>query len=102
MDVMGFPDDASGWDVIDYIVLDEYAFADLQSEKQLALLEWVKNGGIIIIGSSDNLEGEVGVFSPYLPLKLTEQIDIVPIVLNEWANTTGFDEAIRCLFIRTK
>ena len=93
--VMSFPDDARGWDAIDYIVLDEYAFADLQSEKQLALLEWVKNGGIIIIGSSDNLENEVGVFAPYLPMKLTEQIDIVPTVLNEWANTTGFEETIR-------
>lgn len=91
---MNFPEDARGWDVIDYIVLDEYAFADLQSEKQLALLEWVKNGGIVVIGSSDNLE-EVGVFSPYLPLKLNEQIDLVPTVLNEWAKTTGFEEKIR-------
>ncbi|MBO1914960.1 hypothetical protein J4G37_60310, partial [Microvirga sp. 3-52] len=78
IDVMNFPDDARGWDMVDYVVMDEYAFADLQSEKQLALLEWVKNGGIIIIGSSDNLENEVGVFAPYLPLKLTEQIDVVP------------------------
>ncbi len=93
--VMNFPEDARGWGVIDYIILDEYAFADLQSEKQLALLEWVENGGIIIIGSSDNLEDEVGVFSPYLPMKLTGQIDIVPTVLNEWANTTGFEEEIR-------
>jgi hypothetical protein len=95
IDVMSFPDDARGWAMIEYIVLDEYAFADLQSEKQLALLEWVKNGGIIIIGSSDNLENEVGVFAPYLPLKLTEQIEIIPTVLNEWANTKGFEETIR-------
>ena len=92
--IMNFPEDARGWDVIDYIVLDEYAFADLQSEKQLALLEWVKNGGIVVIGSSDNLE-EVGVFLPYLPLKLNEQIDLVPTVLNEWAKTTGFEETIK-------
>ncbi len=95
IDVMNFPDDARGWDMVDYVVMDEYAFADLQSEKQLALLEWVKNGGIIIIGSSDNLENEVGVFAPYLPLKLTEQIDVVPTVLNEWADTTEFEETIR-------
>ena len=93
--IMDFPEDARGWDVIDYIVLDEYAFADLQSEKQLALLEWVKSGGIVVIGSSDDLEGEVGVFSAYLPLKLKEQIDIVPTVLNEWGNTTEFEETIR-------
>ena len=93
--IMNFPEDARGWDVIDYIVLDEYAFTDLQSEKQLALLEWVKKGGIVVIGSSDNLEEEVGVFSPYLPLKLNEQIDLVPTVLNEWAKTTGFEETIR-------
>ncbi len=93
--IMNFPEDARGWGVIDFIVLDEYAFADLQSEKQLALLEWVKNGGIIVIGSSDNLEEEVGVFSPYLPLKLNEQIDIVPTALNEWAKTTGFEETIQ-------
>ena len=93
--IMNFPEDSRGWGVIDFIVLDEYAFADLQSEKQLALLEWVKNGGIIVIGSSDNLEEEVGVFSPYLPLKLNEQIDIVPTALNECAKTTGFEETIR-------
>ena len=89
------PTDPRGWDVIDYIILDEFSFADLQSEKQLAVLEWVKNGGIIVVGSSESIEDEVGVFSSYLPLKLSEKGEIVPLALNDWASTTGFDAEIQ-------
>lgn len=94
MGTANFPTEAIGWDPVDYMIIDEYTISDLQSEKQNALLEWVNKGGIIIFGSSDNSEGEAGVFSSYLPLKLKEQITIDPLPLNKWAKTEGFDEKV--------
>lgn len=84
------PDDVLSWDSVDYMVFDEYALADLKSEKQDALLAWVRKGGVIVIGSSDNIEVETGVFSSYLPLEMKESSTIDPKLLNEWADTEGF------------
>ena len=95
IDMPNFPNDPLAWDSIDYMVFDEYALADLKSEKQEALLEWVQKGGIIVIGSSDNVEGEAGVFSAYLPLKLKEQTTIDASLLNEWAKTEDFVDPIQ-------
>lgn len=92
--ITNFPDEALGWDPVDYMIIDEYAIADLQSEKQDALLEWVNKGGVVVFGSSDNNEGEAGAFSSYLPLNLNEQFEIDPLTLNDWAKTDGFDEKV--------
>lgn len=89
-----FPEEAIGWDPVDYMIIDEYALVDLPKEKQEALLEWVNNGGVIIFGSSDNIEGEAGVFSSLLPLKLNEEIEINPLTLNDWAKTDVFEGSV--------
>lgn len=95
IDIPNFPNDVLAWDSVDYMVFDEYALADLKIEKQEALLEWVQKGGTIVIGSSDNVEGEAGVFSSYLPLKLKEQTTIEASLLNEWAKTDDFVDPIQ-------
>ena len=94
VDLPNLPDDTLAWDSVDYMVFDEYALADLKSEKQEALLAWVRKGGVIVIGSSDNIEGEMGVFSPYLPMELKEPTSVDPTRLNEWAKTEGFVDPI--------
>ncbi|MGG0656820.1 hypothetical protein [Rummeliibacillus pycnus] len=65
------PTAASGWSMADIVVVDEYSIASLKEEEQQSLLEWVKLGGTIVIGASDNLTGEIGIFQNYLPLSLS-------------------------------
>ena len=57
-----FPEEAAGWGAADFIIIDEYPLADLSEKKQNALLGWVRAGGILIIGGSDNVKAESGRF----------------------------------------
>lgn len=84
------PDEVKGWEMIDMMVVDEFPLADIHQTKQEALLEWVRSGGKLFIGSSDNVHTEVGIFSEFLPLKLSDRNETDPSILNNWANTEGF------------
>ncbi|SER61536.1 hypothetical protein [Psychrobacillus sp. OK032] len=64
------PTDAVAWEMADYIILDEFVLADLANTQQQALIDYVKTGGNIVIGASDNLIAEVGELGDYLPLAL--------------------------------
>ena len=89
-----FPEEAAGWGAADFIIIDEYPLADLSEKKQNALLGWVRSGGILVIGGSDNVKAETGVFSDHLPLTLKGSTEANPEVLNKWAGTKGFEGTI--------
>lgn len=89
-----FPEEAAGWGAADFIIIDEYPLADLSDKKQNALLGWVRSGGILVIGGSDNVKAETGVFSDHLPLTLKGSTEANPEVLNKWAGTKGFEGPI--------
>ncbi|MBO2534393.1 DUF7408 domain-containing protein [Rummeliibacillus suwonensis] len=71
------PTTASAWSVADIVVVDEYSIASLKEEEQQSLLEWVKLGGTVVIGASDNLDGEIGIFKNDLPLSLNDQTRMI-------------------------
>ncbi len=89
-----FPEEAAGWGAADFIIIDEYPIADLSEKKQEALLGWVRSGGILVIGGSDNVKAEAGVFSNHLPLTLKGRIESDAEVLNNWSGTKGFEGTI--------
>ncbi|WP_203246064.1 hypothetical protein [Sporosarcina beigongshangi] len=86
-----FPEEAVGWEAANYIIIDEYPLADLSSKQQQALLGWVRTGGILIMGGSDNSRAEAGLFAEYLPLKFNGQKEMNAAVLNNWAATEGIE-----------
>ncbi|MFJ7932976.1 hypothetical protein [Sporosarcina sp. NPDC096371] len=85
-----FPDEAVGWGAANVIIVDEYPIADLTSEQQQALIGWVRAGGIMVFGSSDNSLAEAGLFADYLPLKLQGNTEMNTAILNKWAATEDF------------
>ncbi len=89
-----FPEEAAGWGAADFIVVDEYPLADLSTKQQQALEGWVRSGGIMIIGGSDNSSAEAGVFAEHLPLKLKGSTETTAVILNNWAGTEDFEGAI--------
>ncbi|MDN3437592.1 hypothetical protein QMA04_05780 [Planococcus sp. APC 3900] len=69
------PTEAQAWDMIDYLVIDEFAFSDLPDPAQQAILQWMQQGGNMIVGSSSSAEAELGSLSEYLPLELGNSIE---------------------------
>lgn len=67
------PTTANGWTMANVVVVDEYSITSLKEEEQQSLLEWVKSGGTIVIGASDNLDGEIGILQNYLPLSINDK-----------------------------
>ncbi|MCM3767951.1 hypothetical protein [Neobacillus niacini] len=63
------PYDELGLDTLDYIVIDEFAVAKLKETQQQALLNWVKNGGRLIVGATPNAIGSYGALYRELPMK---------------------------------
>jgi len=88
------PEEATGWGAVDFIIIDEYPLADLSVKKQNALIGWVRSGGTLVIGGSDNVKVEAGVFSDHLPLTLKSSSEANSEVLNKWAGTKGFEGTI--------
>lgn len=89
-----FPEEAAGWGAADFIVIDEYPLADLSAKQQEALLGWVRTGGIMVIGGSDNSSAEAGILAEYLPLQLKTSTETDTALLNKWMEADGFQGTI--------
>lgn len=88
------PDEATGWGPTDIIVVDEHPIADLSAGEQEALRNWVRAGGMLIIGGSDHVLAEAGVFADSLPLVLGERKTVSGDVFNQWINGETFDKEV--------
>ncbi len=82
-----FPKEEAGWGAADFIVIDEYPIADLSASQQEALLDWVRSGGILVIGGTDNSNAEAGIFADYLPLQLKGTTEMNTEALNNWVRS---------------
>lgn len=89
-----FPEEADGWGTINFMIVDEYPLADLSAKQQEALVGWVRSGGILVMGGSDNSRAEAGVFADHLPLQLTGSTETNATILNKWVGTEGFEGMI--------
>ncbi|ANU10401.1 hypothetical protein BBH88_08835 [Planococcus antarcticus DSM 14505] len=70
------PTEVQAWDMIDYLVIDEFAYSDLPAPTQKAVLQWIQQGGHVVTGSTTNLQVELGNLSEYLPLELADVKDV--------------------------
>lgn len=72
------PNEAVAWQMADYIIIDEFVIADLEEKQQQALIDYVSNGGIVVVGASDNTAAELGKLGEYLPLTLQTSTKSLP------------------------
>lgn len=84
------PAEAEGWGAANFIIIDEYPLADLTGSQQEALLDWVRSGGVLVFGGSDNSHAEAGLFKEYLPLQLNGKAAIDGKALNKWTGRDNF------------
>lgn len=77
LEQFALPTDSMGWEFIDYLVIDEVAYSDLPEGVQAAVLQWVRQGGHVLIGSTENMQLAMGNLSEYLPLVLGESEQVI-------------------------
>src|SRR5690606_26811738 len=67
------PTNSKGYGSANILAIDEVSIADMSKEQQQAIEEWVRQGGILLIGASDQVEASAGIFKGYLPLTLSTE-----------------------------
>lgn len=90
-----FPTDVRGLSMANILIVDETSISDLAEEKQQALLEWVEEGGTLLVGASDQVNQALGIFTKYLPLNLSsEKVTVSNSVLEKLSIGGTFTENI--------
>lgn len=65
-DTHNFPDQKLGLDMIDVMLISNYRIRDLSEEQSQVLIEWVRDGGTMILGTGMRADDTLGRFAPEL------------------------------------
>ncbi len=63
------PYESQGLKMFDYLIVDQFSLAELDKEKQKAIEDWIKEGGVLIAGASSNASQAYGDLYSLLPMK---------------------------------
>lgn len=61
-----FPEQEIGLDMLDVLVVDDYRLRDLTEEQTHSIMDWVEDGGVMILGTGNRVDGTLGRFAPEL------------------------------------
>lgn len=61
-----FPDNRMGLDMVDMLIISNYRIRDLSEDQSRTLVEWVRNGGIMVLGTGMRVDDTLGRFAPEL------------------------------------
>ncbi|UAC49375.1 hypothetical protein K6959_05875 [Bacillus aquiflavi] len=68
------PKESLGLEFFDFLIIDRYPVSQLSEKQQQAIVNWVKNGGNLIVGTSPNMNKTLGHLSKFIPMEMeTEQ-----------------------------
>lgn len=75
-DAQSFPGDKLGLDMIDVMLISNFRVRDLSEEQSQVLVEWVRNGGAMILGTGMRVDDTLGRFAPELLEEMYEEPEI--------------------------
>lgn len=61
-----FPEEEIGLDLLDVIIVNGYKLRSLSEKQTSAIMDWVYNGGVLILGTGDSVDDTLGRFAPEL------------------------------------
>lgn len=61
-----FPEDEVGLNLLDVLVVNNYKLRDLSERQTAAIMDWVHNGGVLILGTGERVDDTLGRFAPEL------------------------------------
>lgn len=67
------PKQSLGLEMLDYLIIDEFAISQLDKEQQEAIRGWIEAGGTLIAGASPNGSQGYGQLYSLLPMKLENE-----------------------------
>ncbi len=65
-DVRTFPEEKIGLDMLDVVLISDFRIRDLSQDQSQALIEWVRSGGTMILGTGMRVDDTLGRFAPEL------------------------------------
>ena len=65
-DENNFPDEKLGLDMIDVMLISNFRIRDLSEEQSQVLIQWVRDGGTMILGTGMRVDDTLGRFAPEL------------------------------------
>ena len=63
---VSFPSSYSGLEQLDIIIISNYRIRELSNEQSRALMDWVKQGGVLIMGTGARADDTIGRYAPEL------------------------------------
>lgn len=78
-DTDSFPDDRLGLDMIDVMLITDYRIRDLSEEQSQVLIQWVRGGGTMILGTGLRVDDTLGRFAPELLEEMYEAPELEEI-----------------------
>ncbi|MBT2688521.1 hypothetical protein J7I93_10030 [Bacillus sp. ISL-47] len=63
------PNQSIGLETLDYLLVDEYGVSQLSEQQQIAIKDWVYNGGVLIAGAAPDASQSYGELYSLLPMK---------------------------------
>lgn len=75
-DTLNFPVNKLGLDMIDVMLISDFRIRDLSDEQSQVLIEWVRSGGVMILGTGMRVGDTLGRFAPELLEEMYEEPEI--------------------------
>lgn len=66
LDGENFPEEEVGLSQFDVLVVNDYKLRDLSGSQTSAIMNWVQQGGVLILGTGDRVDDTLGRFAPEL------------------------------------
>ncbi len=76
-----FPDDELGLNMFDVLLISNYRIRDLNEDQSRVLVNWVRNGGMMILGTGARADDTLGRFAPELLEKMYSEPEMERIYL---------------------
>lgn len=68
------PKQSIGYEMFDYLIVDEFAIAALDEVQQKAIKSWIRSGGVLISGASPSGAQSYGSLYNLLPMKMDKEM----------------------------
>ncbi len=78
-----FPSDVIGLSLLDVLIVNNFKLRSLSEEQTGAIMDWVHNGGVLILGTGERVDDTLGRFAPVLLDDSYESADLRHIDLSE-------------------